>query len=524
MKWVISSHSTKLFGVTRSAILPTMKRWLSHRSLFLYLAAGLVAVAVTLLAGVFGGPPTPRVTTTVEEGTVRQLVSITGAIRAENTAALGFPTAGTIKTVHVRKGDAVATGTPLITLDTESLRAEVLEAQAALRSARADLAERQAGVRPETRAVAEETIRLKTTALERTTADQLQNIESARRTLLSSDLAAVTKNPSEDAVPPIISGTYACDTEGTYTLTVYRSGSQSGYSIRIDGLEQGTYPASFDQALPIGSCGLRVRLTAGNSYHDSVWAVEIPNTKSSRYTENYNTYTSARTSAESAIAIAEQELSAATVDATLTTAGARTEEIERARAAVASAEARLIRAEANAKDAVLVAPFAGTVTAVEATAGEAVTAAPIVTLLSADRYELIARVPEIDVGKLRLGQKAEVVFDTSAGDTLTATVDFISPDATVIDGVSYFEARLALDTLPPWIRSGLNADIDIIVAEATGPRLPRRFVSQSGTEFFVTTRTGEYETATTTISVDLVGNDGFVAVRDLPVGTTVVAP
>lgn len=501
-----------------------MKRFFSHRSLYTYGAIGLIVTALALIFGVFKNHDAPQVVATVEEGPVRQVVSVTGAIRAENTAELGFPSPGTVRTVHVRKGDVVATGTPLISLDAAALAADVLEARSALASAEADRAELRAGVRSETRSSVAATVLLKEEQLARTKADEAQKIANARRTLLSSGLTATINDPGERAPAPTITGTYACDREGTYILEIFSSQSPSGYSIRVSGLETSTESASIEQAVPFGTCGLRAQLAPNANYHSSVWTVAIPNKTSPQYTINKNAYDLAVEGAESAIRLAERELALAKADASVTTAPARSEELARADAAVASAAARLARAEATAGDAVLTAPFAGTIIDVAATPGEAVGTTPVVTLLSADRYELIARIPEIDIGKLSLGQTAEVVFDTAVNETLSATVDFISPDATVIDGVAYYEARLALATLPPWLRSGLNADIDIIINATNGPRLPRRFVTDDSGTYTVLTTNPNGSLASTTVTVDLIGNDGYIAITGLPVGTTVVAP
>jgi HlyD family secretion protein len=500
-----------------------MKRFLSRRSLYTYAAIALIATTLALIFGVFSHDDSPRITATVETGPVRQVVSVTGAIRAENTAELGFAAPGIVKTVHVRKGDVVATGTPLISLDTAALAADVLEARSALASAQADLAELRAGVRSETRTSSEATVQLKTEALARTKADQERTVENARRALLSGSLAAITTNTGEDAPAPTISGTYLCREEGTYTLAVFSSQAPSGYSLRLSGLESGTFAAATDQSAPFGTCGLRAQFTPGFNYHNSVWTVTIPNRTSAAYVTSKNAYDAAVTNAASAIAVAERELTLTKADAAVTLAPARSEDIARAEAAVAGAAARLARAEATANDAVLNAPFAGTVVSIDAVAGETIGTTPVVTLLSADRYELIARIPEIDVSKLRLGQSAEVVFDTAVSEILPAVIDFISPEATVIDGVAYYEARLALTTTPPWIRSGLNADVDIIISETTSLRLPRRFVTDTAGTYTVLVPSGT-TLATTTVEIELIGNDGYIAIKGLPTGTTVVAP
>lgn len=501
-----------------------MKRFLHGRSLYISLALLLIGGASTLIYLRSTAGNDTQIIGIVDEGPVRQVVSVTGTLRAENTAEMGFPVGGIVETVHVRKGDIVATGTPLITLSAAALEADVLDARAAVAAARASQAELVSGATSENRAVSSASVRLREDALARTKTEEEQRVANARRTLLSDGLAAYTTDAGEKAPAPVVSGSYLCTDTGSYSITIYSSQSPSGYSARVSGLESGTFPLSYDQSLPLGACGLRLQISADNNYHNSVWTIGVPNTKAASYTANKNTYDLAVDAAASAIDSATRALSVARAENAVTAAPARSEKLARADAEVAQAEARLARVIATRNDATLTAPFSGTITTITAVAGETVTAAPVVTLLSAERYELIARIPEIDIGKLMIGQSAEVIFDTAINETLEARIDFISPAATIIDGVTYYEARLALSALPSWLRSGLSADVDIIISEKTGLRVPKRFLSQNDDIYTVSKRTNTTTFATTTVAVTLMGNDGFAAITGLSLGDVVVAP
>lgn len=494
------------------------------RTLYITVAAFLVVTgAVTYYFKTHNQAPV-GITGTVDEGQVRQVVSVSGSITAKNTAELGFPGGGTIATVHVRKGDVVTKGALLISLDAASLRAEVADAEAALAAAKADYAAVVAGASGEARTVSEATVALRTEALARTKNDEALKVANALRTLRSSNLAAFSNDPDEDAPAPIITGTYQCDSEGTYTLKLYRSNTESGYSVNLSGIETGTFPASTDQAIALGGCGLRAQFSPGTQYGDSVWYIDIPNKKSAAYTANKNAYSLALANEKSAVAAAERELSVAEANQNDVAAPARSEALARGRALIAQAEARVDRARATENDSILRSPFDGTVVDVSAVAGEAVTTAPVITIVSPGGFELTARLAEIDVGQVAVGQTAEVVFDTAVDTTLKAVVDYIAPTATIINGVAYFEARLALTETPAWIRGGLNADINIITKEATGVRVPKRFITERDGIYSVQKLVSEATYATTTIGVTLMGNDGFATITGLSSGDTVLAP
>jgi hypothetical protein len=90
--------------------------------------------------------------------------------------------------------------------------------------------------------------------------------------------------------------------------------------------------------------------------------------------------------------------------------------------------------------------------------------------------------------------------------------------------VAYFETTVPLTEAPTWIRSGLNADLNITIASATNTlRLPQRFVDTSGKTPTVQIRQAN-EVVTKPIEVLFTGNDGFVAIAGLSLGDEVIAP
>ncbi len=500
-----------------------MSNILYGRWFHISLAGGLIIVALGLLIQIFKTPEVPRVSTAVERGSVAQIVSVSGVVEAEDLAQLAFPTTGIVREVLVEKGSRVEAGDVLISLTQSSLLADRTDALAALTAARADRDELIAGPREEARIVTATEVTNAMQSLERITSEQAEKVENARKALLSNSLIALTDDGNESAAPPTVTGTYTCDTEGLYTLAVYASAARSGYSYQLSGLESGIYPATTDQSAPLGSCGLRIQF-ATDQYDNSQWTVQIPNTTAPTYTTLKNAYDLAIEQAENEIAAAENALLLAKQQAELTNAEPRTEALTRANAAVAQAAARLARIDAELGDRILVAPFAGIISAIDILPGETVTATPVITLIAENAYELTARIPEIDVTKVLEGQRAEVLFDAKDDTLLDATITFISPTATEIDGVAYYEAILELNEPPTWLRSGLNADVDIIVAEATDTlRVPKRFVKETDGIFTVLQRRGNIF-ATTTVDIGLVGNDGFIEIIGIAEGDILIAP
>ena len=500
-----------------------MSKLLHNRLVYILLALLAIGFVIYMATSLGKRDQAELVTATVERGAVEQLVSVSGVVEAEQTADLAFSVSGIVAAVNVSEGDVVEAGDVLVQLETRALSADRADALAALSRAVATRDELSAGAAPTTRATNAETVSLKETTLSTTIATQADLVQNAYRTLLSSSLTAVSNDPDDPAVAPIITGTYTCDEEGVYNLDVYRSGGVSGYSYRLSGLESETQTASVGQSAPLGDCGLRVQFDTNSQYRDTVWTVEIPNRQSAQYVSNRNAYALAQTQADSAIALAEQGVTLAQVTADSSNAPARSESIRRANADISSANARIARVNAQIADRVIRAPFAGTITNLDILPGEAVTNTPVVTLLAGADFELTARIPEIDIGKLEIGQPIRSIFDARANETVTGVIDYISLQATLIDGVSYYEAIITLDTNPTWLRSGLNADIDVVTKAATDVlRIPKRFVSLTNSPS-VMTKIGD-QMSSTTVDIILEGDDGFVALTGLNEGDLVVAP
>ena len=140
------------------------------------------------------------------------------------------------------------------------------------------------------------------------------------------------------------------------------------------------------------------------------------------------------------------------------------------RAAVAAAEQRLGQRQTERNELTVRAPFNGVITARYADPGAFVTpttsasatagasSSSIVEL--AQGLEAIAKVPESDIGRLRLGQNANVRVDAFPDRRFAARVRQIAPRAEKVNNVTSFEVKLELLQPPPELRIGMTADID----------------------------------------------------------------
>ncbi len=464
------------------------------------------------------------VTETVTRGPIENIIAVSGTVAADNTADLAFPAGGIVSDIAVVEGDIVTEGQILVTLEQAELHAERNDALGALRIAEADRNELMAGPRSESRSVTDITVNIAEEDLVRTIADAERKIENARNTLYSDSLEALPTQKSTNDVPPTISGTFSCTEPGDYRLEIYHSNARSGYSYRLSGLESGTFTAYTEAPSPLGTCGLSIQFAADEVYSETEWVIAIPNTRSSAYVTNQNAYTLAQTQGIADINAATQALERVRREGVLENATPRIEEITRADAKVAQAAARLAQIDARIADRTLRAPFPGTINNIEVIKGETVTTLPVVTMVASDTFKITVRIPEIDITEVQIGQRADIAFDARSSESIPAEITFISPLATMIDGVAYFEATLAFPNPPEWLRGGMNADVDIIVDRKEDVlRIPKRFLIEENDTFSVLIPNNT-ETVTKPVTRGFVGNDGYVEIIGLSQGDTVIAP
>jgi HlyD family secretion protein len=110
-------------------------------------------------------------------------------------------------------------------------------------------------------------------------------------------------------------------------------------------------------------------------------------------------------------------------------AGARKEEVDAARARVATVTAQIESLEKGLTDATLKSPVAGVVTEKLVEVGEVIAPrAPAVVLVDLDHAWADVFVPEPNIPQIKLGQTATVYTD-AGGNGINGTIAFISPKA-----------------------------------------------------------------------------------------------
>ena len=308
-----------------------------------------VAFVLALIVGVFA-------LTHVGKAPVVTDVSLTATSTSidSGTVSVAFNASGNVESVNVSVGDKVYRGETLATLDAGVALGALDQAKGALELAQAQYGSLTIGY---------------------TNAKTQQDIlvENAYRTLLSSGLQALP-SVNDETHDPMISGTYTCDKEGSYQVAVYPSGTPSGYSFNVTGLETAnSLDVTYGTPQAFGNCGLQITFVQG-FIPSTKWTVTIPNTQSSSYQANKNAY-------DLAVSTREQVLSQ--LSANLGANGTTGADV--ASASISAAQGAYDAALAQYNNNVITAPEDGTVSFVDANlkVGQSVVAGrPVVTISS----------------------------------------------------------------------------------------------------------------------------------------------
>jgi HlyD family secretion protein len=151
-------------------------------------------------------------------------------------------------------------------------------------------------------------------------------------------------------------------------------------------------------------------------------------------------------------------------------AGADATEVAMAEAELENAQAQLALVEEELEQEELIAPFSGTVMAVNAAIGDLVSTSPIITLADLNHPTLEIFVDETDITQIGVGYEVEVVFDAFPDETFTGRVISVDPSLTSSGNVQAVRGLMQLDegsfSKPQTLILGLNASVEIIGSRA----------------------------------------------------------
>ncbi len=419
---------------------------------------------------------------TVFIGDLSASATASGQLEAERETQLALGATGTVAEVLVEVGDSVVAGETLLTLETAALErniqnaeqsviiaeanletllappsnADVVSAEAAVASAEASLADLLAGPSENEIASAEAKIR----AAQSDIAAARARVGSAAGSASADEIAAAEIQLQLAQA----SATSAAEQHSTILVTdnEYISEEQLAdmeLSARSAALQANADLLAAQEALNLlqnGDGSAVASASAGVAIAEAQLGV------AEAQMAQLLTPPSASQIAQAEASIAQAESS---LDRLL--AGPTNSQITTAEIQVEQAKIGLQRAQNALDDAILLAPFAGTVTAVHVQAGEQASGL-LVEITETEQLEIVLNVDEVDVGKISIGQEAVITLETWPSEEIVGEVTAIAPKSSGAGALVTYEVFVALGETELPARVGMTANANLVTARRDG--------------------------------------------------------
>jgi len=137
-------------------------------------------------------------------------------------------------------------------------------------------------------------------------------------------------------------------------------------------------------------------------------------------------------------------------------------DIETQKIAVRQKENALTNARQTLADYSIRAPFEGVITQVDVTVGDSVSSGTVLGTLITEQKIAEITLNEIDVAKVKIGQKTTLTFDAVSDLSLTGEVAEIDTLGTVSSGVVSYGVKIVFDVQDERIKPGMSLSVNII--------------------------------------------------------------
>ncbi|WP_059001507.1 efflux RND transporter periplasmic adaptor subunit [Leptolyngbya sp. NIES-2104] len=361
-------------------------------------------------------------TVTAERVDAPITISANGTIQPAQSVNVSPKNSGVLKQLLVKEGDRVTAGQILAYMDDSNFQGQLIQAQAQVANAEANLKKLESGNRPQEIAQVQAQLAASQANLDKLVAgNRPQEIAQAR-----SQLAAAEANLQQ--------------AELTYNQNqrLFSSGALSQREFDTSRTTLATARAQVEQAKQ-----------ATNLQQSGTRPEEIA-------------------AARAQVEQLKQSLS-------LQQEGNRSEDIEAARAQVMNAQGQLKTVQTQINDTIIRAPFAGVITrkfadpgsfVTPTTSSSAVSSATSSSILAlASINQVVAKVPETSISRVKIGQRVTIEADAFPGKSFTGTVVQVAKQSTVDQNVTNFEVKASIDDPQNNLQAGMNANVKFNVGK-----------------------------------------------------------
>ncbi|MFA5934353.1 MAG: efflux RND transporter periplasmic adaptor subunit [Candidatus Paceibacterota bacterium] len=460
---------------------------------------------------------------TVKRSDIVQTVSVSGKTKSASSADLSFEKSGKVTYVFASVGDTVKLGQSLVRLDSSELNANLLQVEANLSAEQSKLSEMIKGTRSEeldlqyiktdkassdfnqskislmnnirdTYTVADDSVRNKLYPIFVDPVRYNSYLKFSVDSGLEDDIRS-EKNDVEDILiswnKSLRSLTEVSD------LAIYYNTSK----INLNAVKK----LLDDSAFALSSILADDYITQAEI---DVWKLNISTARTNinlainNLTASINEYESLSYSSK----ISQSELKVKKSGYTLEQTNTQESLVEGAKAQVAGIQAQLSKN-------VIYSPIDGIITKQEAKVGEIVSPNTVmVSVISISNFEVEAYVPEINIGKVNIGNVVKMTMDAFPNENFVGKLVYIEPAETLIDNIPNFKLKIVFDKIDNRLKSGLTVDVEIEVNKKENVlSIPRYAISENDDKYSVQKMDGN-NIVTKNINIGIQGDNGMTEI------------
>jgi HlyD family secretion protein len=152
----------------------------------------------------------------------------------------------------------------------------------------------------------------------------------------------------------------------------------------------------------------------------------------------------------------------------------------------------LQNAKEKLADYIVIAPISGTIAQMDVKKNDSVSAGAVIAVIIGKEQMAEITLNEVDVAKVKVGQKATLTFDALPDLTITGKVAEVDSLGTVSQGVVSYAAKIVFDFNDDRIKPSMSVSADIIVDSKTNVLLvPNSAVKSQNSGSYVEVPNGE---------------------------------
>ncbi len=440
----------------------------------------IVVAGVALYAYGATRPAAPAVymVSAATRGELVVSVSGTGQVEANQQLDIKPQTSGTIVSLPVQQGQTVSQGQTIAVLDQKSALLSLAQAKASLASAQANYQKVIQGLTPQDLQVAQLSVQSAQQSMLSAINSAYLQIDNTMRTSIDQFYI----NPTSFS-PQFSLSTSDSSGNGSISFPIPDSGQLlrlsaerkeatailTSWNTAIDAVDA----SNATSVLALARSSIQNVSQIKIFFDDIASAINSVSATSAKYQSTLNqfktTIASARSTVESvatSLSSSQQSLLSAQASYAQQVAPPLSSDVASAQAQIDAAQASLQSAQDAYSNTIISAPFSGQIGTLNFANGYTVASSDVIaTLITHEQYAQIS-LNEVDVAKVRLGQKATLTFDALPDLTMSGTVTQIDSIGTVSSGVVTYNVRIAFDVQNASIKPGMSVSASIITTVA----------------------------------------------------------